>query len=202
MKKQFRLLAALSLLLALAACGSGDAPNSERDDASSAGAFSSVSSSSSGEEPEAPEETVLELNQTVTVGDFEMTVTGFDFTDKALSPDENGSDLVPKNGYVSANVYFNTKYNGKTAISAPYVGAVVNYNDGYTFSPENQWYYDHGLNAWLNGGQIDPLTPAFDCVYSFFVPLEVRDQVDAPLQVTFALDDEILVYHVRPAAEA
>lgn len=200
MKKLLCLLLALALLPALAACGSDETPESAGDPVSSAGASSAADASSPDEEPEAPEENVLELNQTVTVGEFEITVTGFDYTEKALSPDGQGSNLIPKDGYVSANVYFNTKYNGKNAITAPYIGAVINYGDGYNFSPERMWYYDQGYDTWLNSGEIDPLTPAFDCVYSFFVPFEVRDQEDAPLQVTFSMGGETLVYPVRPAA--
>ena len=72
--------------------------------------------------------------------------------------------------------------------------------DGYTFYSERIWFYDNGVDAWLNTGTIEPLTPKFGSVFSFFVPEEVRDNQENTLSVIFYTSSStapIAVYNVR-----
>jgi|GEM_PF-1923139 hypothetical protein len=177
MKKVITILLAAVLTLSLVACGSGNG-NTDAPTPSSTPAQEAI--------PES-ENIVLQLNETVTIGDYELTVTGINFTDSALDPSKDGSiegSFAPQDGYTCLNIYFIVKYNGKTKIMFPYFANWgVDYNNGFIFESEREWFYDGGVKAWLNFGEIQPLTPAFDCMYSFFVPLEVRDNQDAPLNI-------------------
>ena len=173
-------------MLSMAACGGNTTP-SENTTTPSGGDSMTPSSTPTLESTPESENVILKLNETVTLGDYEFTVTGIDFTDSALDPSKDGSiedSLNPRDGYTCINIYFQAKYNGKTKIMFPYFANWgVDYNDGFIFESEREWFYDAGIKAWLNFGEIQPLTPVFDCIYSFFVPLEVRDNQDAPLNI-------------------
>ena len=73
------------------------------------------------------------------------------------------------------------------------------YGDGYTFNSERVWYYANDVDAWLNVGKIEPLTPEFGNVVSFFVPEEVRDNQENTLSVFFynSGTEPFAVYKVR-----
>ena len=90
------------------------------------------------------------------------------------------------------------KYTGKTTYYSSYLSPLsIDYNDGYIFGLETFYYFDTGVEAWLNSGDIDPLSPAFSCKACFFVPLEVKDNEEAPLFVKFNLCGEDVIYRVR-----
>jgi hypothetical protein len=117
---------------------------------------------------------------------FDITITGFDFTEKATSPDD-GVDLRPQNGYVTANLYYTVKYTGKAAAYSSYLQpSWLNYGDGYFFNLETFYYYDTGVDAWLNSGDVAPLTPEFPCKACFFVPEEVENEKGNSLFIEFS----------------
>lgn len=192
MKKTISLLLALVMCLSLCACGDGN-------DASEA---TEVKEEPIETEAPATESTELEsielvIGETYSLPAFDITITGFDFTEKATFPDGDGFSLVPQNGYVTANLYYDVKYTGKaTFFSSNLSPAWLDYNDGYTFNLETFYYYDHGVDAWLNSGDIDPLTPEFSCKACFFVPLEVSENEDAPLFVKFLIGENDVIYTV------
>lgn len=169
MKRAISFILAVMMCLSLCACGGGGSKTSE-----------------------------LVLDETCSISAYDITVTGFDFTEKATFPDGGGYNLQPRAGYVTANLYFDVKYNGKTTtFSSNFSPDVIDYNDGFEFELEEFYFYDSGIHAWLNMGEIEPLTPKFSCKASFFVPLEVKENTSAPLFVKFVIDNIEVIYKVR-----
>jgi len=116
----------------------------------------------------------------------------------ATSPDTDDPSFQPRDGYVTANLYYNVKYTGKAACSSSYLSPLyIDYNDGYMFNLERFYYYVSGIDAWINIGDVDPLTPEFPCKACFYVPLEVSENTDAPLFVKFKIGDNEAIYSVR-----
>ena len=194
MKKAISLLLALVMCLSLCACGGGnDAPNTpETTEATQAPTAEATEVST---EPETIE---LVIGETYSFPAFDITITGFDFTEKATFPDGGSFSLRPQDGYVTANLYYAVKYTGKATYYSSYLSPFyIDYNDGYMFNLETFYYYDSGVDAWLNSGDIDPLTPEFPCKACFFVPLEVSENTDAPLFVKFMIGDTEAIYTVR-----
>ena len=198
MNKTISLLLALVMCLSLCACGSKDDPSKVNEASKTA---ETSQETEPPKETEAPEAVNLVLGETASFENFEITVTNFDFTAKAENPQKGkGGALIPSNGETVANIYFDVKYNGKRAISFPFFSCEVVYGDGYTFYSERIWFYDNGVDAWLNTGTIEPLTPKFGSVFSFFVPEEVRDNQENTLSVIFYTSSStapIAVYNVR-----
>lgn len=144
------------------------------------------------------EDVTLVFNEKTTISDYEITITDFFFSDKAYHPEKSDGAIVPNDGYTCANISFLAKYNGKTKSNFPFFGAQIDYNNGYTFETERQWFYDTSINAWLNSGEIEPLTPEFSCQYSFFVPNEVKENKENPLNVIFYLNKTRIICSIRP----
>ena len=197
MKKAISLLLALVLCLSLCACGG----NTEKETPTETSAPEQTTQPTQAEtEPTVPEAKDLILGETYSFGDYDITITNFDFTAKAENPEKGkGGNLIPSSGKTVANIYFNVKYNGKSAISYPSFFCQVVYGDGYTFNSERVWYYANDVDAWLNVGKIEPLTPEFGNVVSFFVPEEVRDNQENTLSVFFynSGTEPFAVYKVR-----
>ena len=195
MKKAISLLLALVLCLSLCACG--DSNDTSKENNSEASTMAPVAEPT---ETEPTESGTIELvlGETYSLPLFDITITGFDFTEKATFPEGGSFSLRPQNGYVTANLYYNVNYTGKTQFfSSGFSPAFIDYNDGYIFNLETFYYYDSGVDAWLNSGDIDPLCPEFSCKACFFVPLEVSENTDAPLFVKFNIGDNGVIYKVR-----
>ena len=86
MKKRMALLLSAALMLSLTACGGGTEPK----EADSSGSTSSTASSSATESANG----MLVVGEPYATGAFDITVTGFDFTEQAENPNGDG-DLVP-----------------------------------------------------------------------------------------------------------
>lgn len=172
MKKITSLLLTLIMCLSLCACGGNETTDTNETTETSV--------------EETADNIELVLNETYSMPLFDITITGFDFTDKASDPSGDGPNILPKNGYVCANLYYDVKYTGKSTIDSSYLEPLLlDYNDGYTFLRERFYYYDAAFDAWLNSGDIDPLTDEFSCKACFFVPEEVRDNEEAPIFIDF-----------------
>lgn len=199
MKKVIFLLLALVMCLSLCACG-GNSNTPETTEATQTPTTEATQAptTEATEAPTEPETIELVIGETYSFPAFDITITGFDFTEKATFPDGDGFNLLPQNGYVTANLYYDVKYTGKSTYYSSYLSpAFIDYNDGYMFTLETFYYYDSGVDAWLNSGDIDPLTPEFSCKACFFVPLEVSENTDAPLFVKFVIGDNEAIYTVR-----
>ena len=192
MKKIMSVLLALVISLTLCACGS-DAPEATEFQEMP------IVTEAPATEPTEPEIIELVIGETYSLPAFDITITGFDFTQKATFPDGEGFNLVPKDGYVTANLYYDVKYTGKTTFYSSYLApSWLDYNDGYIFNLETFYYYDTGLDAWLNSGEIDPLTPEFSCKACFFVPAEVMNEEANPVVISF--DNHNCTFTPRSAA--
>lgn len=192
MKKTKSLILALMMCLSLCACGGNEKPETNED------VETTIETEALATEPSEPEAIELMLGETYTLPLFDITITGFDFTEKATFPEGGSFSLKPQDGYVTANLYYDVNYTGKTKLySTGFSPALIDYNDGYTFYLETFYYYDTGVDAWLNSGDIDPLCPEFSCKACFFVPLEVSENTDAPLLVKFNIGDNGVIYKVR-----
>lgn len=194
MKKTISLLLALVLCLSLCACSGGnDTPDTPETTEATQAPTTEVT-----EAPTEPETIELVIGETYSFPAFDITISGFDFTEKATFPDGGSFSLRPQDGYVTANLYYDVKYTGKATYYSSYLSPFyIDYNDGYMFNLETFYYYDSGVDAWLNSGDIDPLTPEFPCKACFFVPLEVSENTDAPLFVKFMIGDNEAIYTVR-----
>lgn len=160
-----------------------------------------VSSEAAGTE-EPAQVTELELNSVVETELFDFCVTDFYYYEKATDPDRESSAILAPKGYCYGNIVLDAKYKGKSDVSFPYAfgSAILNYGDGYTFEAERSWFYYHSLETWLNSGDIKVLTPNFGIAYNFEIPLEVRDNTEEPLSVTFFVNGGEYEYVCRPAA--
>ena len=130
----------------------------------------------------------LKLGETYSIPDsVDITITKFDFSQKATSPDSDGINLIPSSSdYVCANLYYDVKYTGKTKTYSDYFKpSHLDYDNGYTFDLETFYYYDNKVKSWLNSGDIEPLTPEFSCKACFFVPKEVENNKDKPVVIIF-----------------
>ena len=175
MKKVLALVLALVLVLSLAACGGSGEKKEDTADKTEA------------TESEDQGYKEIKIGETYSVPDFaDITITKFDFSEEATSPDSDGINLRPNDGYVCANIYYDVKYIGKSkADSSEFKPGWLDYNDGYVFNLETFYYYNTGIDSWLNLGEIDPLSPEFSCKACFFVPVEVKNNEGNPLCIGF-----------------
>ena len=120
------------------------------------------------------------IGQTYSTDTFDITITGFDFSEKAENP--NGDNhLAPGDGRVTANVYYNIKFTGKAqSPGSVFAPESLRYGDGYVFDPVEFWFYKERSDGWLNIGDVQPLDPEFPCKACFFVPEEVEKEKGNP----------------------
>lgn len=190
MKKAICLFLALALCAVLGACGAKEAPEVDKIQDFVVGM--DVPETEVMEATE-QEKIQLEIGDTYSFPAFDITITGFDFSEKASFPDGEGHNLLPQKGYVTANLYYDIKYTGKTTMHSSFISPNwLDYNDGYSFDITTFYYYDNGVEAWLNSGDIDPLTPEFSCKACFFVPEEVKNEEGNPLFIDFYLNSFIV----------
>ena len=211
MKRLLALILTAALALSLVACGGGTGYNDPPTTSSgSNGDTTSTDTPSGGEESENPGDTSTDEDNQLVVGEtystslFDITITGFDFSDKAENP--NGDNhLRPRDGYVTANLYYTIKYTGKAKASdTMFAPSALHYGDGYVFDRTEYWFYVEALDGWLNiSDGIQPLTPEFPCKACFFVPEEVETEKGVPLSIDFSNHnpDEPFFYSPRPKSE-
>lgn len=215
MKKLLALMLAAALALSLVACGggggTGDNDPPSTPSSGSGGTTSTDMPSSGGEESENPSDapaddgTQLVIGETYSTPTFDITITGFDFSEKAINP--NGDNHIrPSDGNVTANLYYTIKYTGKgQAHETMFAPSALLYGDGYTFNLTKYWFYDEGVDGWLNGSSngIQPLTPEFPCKACFFVPEEVENEKGNSLSIEFLNynPDKPLSFSPRPEDE-
>ena len=193
MRKTLALFFAAVLTMSMASCSGGNENTSDSGDSSTQSAApSGTMENDSG---------LLVVGEPYSTSAFDITITGFDFTEQAENPNGDG-DLVPGDGYVTANVYYTVKFTGKAQTSGTlFQPAVLNYGDGYHFNLTNYWFYKESSNGWLNSGDVQPLAPEFPCKACFFVPEEVMTEKENALSISFLNSEPELVYSPRPEDE-
>ena len=214
MKKLLALMLAAALALSLVACGGGSGAGSGNTPSTGNGDTTSIDTpGGGGEESENPSDTTtnediqLPVGETYSLGAFDITITGFDFTEEAVDPDPDGTGFRPKDGYVSANLYYTIKFTGKAEVGfvrcAP---STLFYGDGYVFNNVDKfWYYDESY-GWTDNSSssIQPLTPEFPCKACFFVPKEVETEKGNALSIMFMnfdSDNTQIYFSPRPEDE-
>ena len=189
MRRTIALALALLICLYLCACGSRNIAEITNIEETSIVTEETIS------EPDSIE---LVLGETYSLPLFDVTITGFDFTEKATFPEGGSFTVTPKAGYVTANLYYDVKYTAKAALDSSWLTpGFLYYDDGYSFILEKFYYYDASFDSWLNSGTIDPLTPEFPCKACFFVPVEVSENAEASLYIQFDVGNKEAIYKVR-----
>jgi len=207
MKKTLSLLLVLVMCLSLCACGS----NAEPTEAPTEPETTTLPPT----EPTEPEVTTLYLNQTVTIGDYELTVTDVRFVDKFVIYFSTGSRQygMPGGAPNWVVVSYSLKNVGKTDITAVDHVFSLEYSDGYTFESELYVHSPHNPDIYTYGGTqesyvtLDVLGREKYFLEAFNVPAAVAENPNEPLKLhlnagLFGQDNLDIVYNIRPIDEA
>ena len=191
MKKVVLLVLVLTLALSLAACGAGpEVPEPN------------VTPTPSTPSPEptpspTPEPTALAVGTKATLGDWNITVTGFELMD-SIAGDYYGS-FVPSEGnqfaVVSVTIYNAGKSSGTFLPSYSFgddVRAKIIYGDGYEFSATSLLAYD----ADLHDEYVNPLSSASGII-AFELPMTVVENSTEPLYILFSAGNAEIEYQLR-----
>ncbi len=180
MKKFLALLLAGILCFALCACG-GDTSgeNEEKTDKSN----------------------VVYLDEPITIGDYEITITDTEFVDN-WNPNGDSKEFCSE-GYVHFVAYYTVKNIGKSEVNVPYHMLKLVYNNDYEFKETAEsgdtYCYSFDTHSYVYNATVLPvLSQAKPCQTYLEVPVEVRDNNDAPLKLEITIDEETYVYNLRP----
>ena len=181
-KKGIFLLLILIMALSLCACGDNADLDNPMPDASP-----EISEPAPIEE--VPTEKIFYLNKTETIGDYEFTVTGTEFTHTLTLSDGNYS---AGDGEVYLILYYSIKNVGKSEVS-PDLVCVVEYADGYTFEESSYLL------------PIAPLSEASNEFIAIEVPEVIEEDYTSDLKIvikgsTFGVEDDYN-YYLNPMDE-
>lgn len=188
MKRMIALLMALAMCLVLCACGSSAATQET-------------------EEPEVTEATeppMLQIGEAATTDKAELVIQSVEFADyvrgssddlflPVSAAESSNGDYVPKDGNVFVCVSFSVENTGKQTLrSTSYFQLSVDYNDGYTyeFTRDHCVRTDDSFYAWRGYTGVIDLEPLSDPqTYRCYVevPVEIRDNTEAPLLIRVVL---------------
>lgn len=191
MKKVVLLILALTLALSLAACEAG--PETAEPNATPTPSTPSPEPTPS----PTPETTALAVGTEATLGDWNITVTGFEFME-SIAGDYYGS-FVPSEGnqyaVVSVSIY-NAGKSADTFLPSYSFGddirAKIIYGDGYEFSATSLLAYD----ADLHDEYVNPLSSASGII-AFEVPMTVVENAAEPLSILFSAGSTEIEYQLR-----
>ena len=177
MKKIIALLLTVVLCFSLCACGGGGEKESESPS------------------------NVIYLDEPIAIGDYEITITDAEFVDN-WNPNGD-SEKFCSEGNVHFVAYYTVKNIGKTEVSVPYHMLKLVYNDGYEFKETAEtgdtYCYSFDTHSYVYNDTVLPvLSQAKPCQTYLEVPVEVRDNNDAPLKLEITVNEETYVYNVRP----
>lgn len=197
MKKALSLILALALCLSLCACGESN--NIETTDST---------------QPTTNSEVVLKLNEPVTVGNFEITITDVKTVESFVVYSELGSRKFGMEGSDSYQVVvlYTLKNIGKEEISALENSMSVEYSDGYTFDAHLYYHNNFNPDIFSVGGtqegyvKLPALSGEVYFLEAIRVPVEAINNTDEPLKVRlngkkFGVEEINLVYYIRSANE-
>ena len=213
MKKTISLLLVLVLCLSLCACGGGnDVPETTEAEESPV-VEATVEEVPAAEEMENNEPQLFHLNETLQVGDYEITVHDVRAAKNiSINFSTGGKQFGAKNDYFIC-VSYSLKNIGKHDIQANQGIFTLNYADGYQFLCDDLLYL-HGMyrDLYKNGGTQEPfetLETLGDEVYfleAFDVPAQVVEDKESPLFLTLNapmlyVDEANGYYNIRPIDE-
>lgn len=141
------------------------------------------------------EENELKLNETITVGDYEFTVTETEFVPQYF---DGFAYKSCGNGNVHFVVKTTFKNVGKEEISIPSSFLTLEYGDGYSFSPSDTYYFSFDTLSYVsNACELPALSKEKPCITYFEVPEEVQNNTDEPLKLKIMLADTEIVCNLR-----
>ena len=178
MKKTLSLILALVLCLGLCACGGGEKETTPSE--------TTVPEATVPPTTEKPQKIELYLNEAITLGDYEFTITDVEFV-KSYST--SLSHYSTGDGYYYIKVDYLVKNISKTTKWTPIKCLTVDYDDGYIFeifkSYRDVAQYDGGAE---NPAEMAPLSGSVDCRAYIPVPEEVYTS-EKPLSIIVRLSD-------------
>ena len=211
MKKTLAIILSAVMALSVCACGGGAKPaetttaseetkNETISEIATEENTNQVDVQETEEESKEEQKPLLKYNEHVVIGDYDVCVKDFYYSDRATDPDKDSSAVMARDDYCYANIILEAKYNGKTEKEFPFSfgSCALNYGDGYIFNSEREWFYDTSLKAWLNQGGVRPLTPAFGMAFNIEVPIEVRDNKSETLFAILGSGDAECLLYLRP----
>lgn len=137
----------------------------------------------------------IKNNETVTAGSYSFAVTKTEFVDQYY----NGNFYE----YVAdGDVHFvvETKFNnvGKTETRIPHGFMTLEYGDGYTFQPTDQYHYSFSTGGFVNNADELPLMGQDKpCIVYFDVPAAVEQNTSEPLKLVIKIAGQEFEYIVR-----
>ena len=149
------------------------------------------------EEEESSKIIELKKGEKVTVGECEITVGDFDYSNIANDPDGSSTGLLARDGEIFANLSCNITYLGKEEKYFPFIETYLEYSDGYKFDSEKEWIYNPALHGWLNSTKIAPLTSETGMYLEYEVPMEVKDNENEPIVIHIISEGQEAIYKVR-----
>lgn len=174
MKKILALILAVILCLTLCACGGNNSGN------------------------------IIYSDEAFTIGDYEITITDTEFVDN-WDPNGDCKEACSK-GNVHFVVHYTVKNIGKTKVNVPYKMLKLVYNNEYEFKEKDgfggTYYYSFDTHSFVfNANELSTLSQAKPCQTCIEVPVEVRDNKDAPLRLEVTVDKDTYEYNLRPIDE-
>lgn len=201
MKKTLSMILALVLCLSLCACG-GDGDTETKQQANS---------TETTVEDTAAAEVVLHLNETTTVGDYELTITDVRVVEKFVVYSELGSRSfgAANSDSYQVVVLYTMKNIGKEEISAVENSLYLEYSDGYKFDAHLYYHNTFDPDILSAGGtqesyvELEVLGGEKYFLEAFSIPVEAAENTDEPLMIRlnancFGVEEANVVYNIRP----
>ena len=180
MKKTISLLLALVLCLSLCACGTDEQENT----------------SSNTTETSVYQPAEISLNEVITAGNYEFSITKTEFVDRY----NNGSFVEAcEEGNVHFVVSTTFRNIGKKEVYVPNSFLTLEYGDGYTFSPEDTYHLSTSTGSFVsNCNELPVMSEAKPCNTIFEVPKAVQENNDEQLKLIVNISGIEYVYILRP----
>lgn len=140
----------------------------------------------------------LKLNETITIGDFEVTITGTEFT-YGWDPNTLVSFSNSKDGLIHFIIYYTVKNVGNSQITVPDGLFKVIYDDEYEFTTGKEaYYYSYDVNSYVaNGNELPPLSKEIKCKKCIDISEQIKDDTEKSLKLEFKLKGEKYIIDLR-----
>ena len=140
----------------------------------------------------------LKLNETVTIGDYEVTITGTEFT-YGWDPNTLVSFSNSKDGLIHFIIYYTVKNVGNSQITVPDGLFKVIYDEEYEFKAGKEaYYYSYDVNSYVaNGNVLPPLSKEIKCKKCIDVSEQIKDDTEKSLKLEFKLKGEKYIIDLR-----
>ena len=140
----------------------------------------------------------LKLNETVTIGDYEVTITGTEFT-YGWDPNTLVSFSNSKDGLIHFIIYYTVKNVGNSQITVPDGLFKVIYDEEYEFTAGKEaYYYSYDVNSYVaNGNVLPPLSKEIKCKKCIDVSEQIKDDTEKSLKLEFKLKGEKYIIDLR-----